>query len=210
MQKKLLDFADSLGLTLQEKQLEQLLAFAWCVWGKKDFLNLTSAHSFDEVITRHICDGLVAAHQLGQAGYTHANIADVGAGCGYIGFTLAVALPQARLTLVESLEKRCKFMNWAALQTNISNIQVKQARLGQGTHFGFDCVTERAMGTLPDIINICLDAVHEGGLFVAFQGENPQTAQAKPLQGHFLKDVAYSLPCDNKTRHLVLFRKNDA
>ena len=205
MPKSLLEFAAQIGLPLTTAQAEQLVAYARCVWEKKDFLNLTSAQTFEEVLSRHM-----AAKQVEKLGLAAAQLADVGAGCGYIGMSLAIALPQAKVTLVESLEKRCKFMNWAALQAAIPNVQVKQARLGQGTRFAFDLVTERAMGPLPDILPICLDAVAAGGIFMAFQGENPQMPEVIPANGQFIEDQAYQLPQDSRTRHLVLFRKNNA
>lgn len=210
MSKSLLKFAEQIGLSLSQTQAEKLIAYARCVWDKNNLLNLTSAATFEEVLSRHICDGLMAAARVQQMGLAQAQLADVGAGCGYIGMTMAIALPQAQVTLVESLEKRCKFMNWAALQTGIANVHIKQARLGQGTNFSFDLVTERAMGTLVDIIHICLDAVKVGGGFMAFQGENPQTVQIQVPQTKLIQDYSYQLPCDTKTRHLVLFRKENA
>ena len=210
MPKSLLEFAAQIGLSLTTAQAEQLVKYARCVWEKKDFLNLTSAQTFQEVLARHICDGLLAAKQVEKEGLATAQLADVGAGCGYIGMTLAIALPHAKVTLIESLEKRCKFMNWAALQDGIPNVHIQQTRLGQGTQFAFDLVTERAMGTLPDIIRICLEAVKAGGLFMAFQGENPQLVQLSPTEATLVEDVAYQLPQDSKTRHLILFRKNHA
>ena len=136
MPKSLLKYAAQLGLPLTLPQAEKLVAYAQCVWDKKNQLNLTSAQTFEEVLARHICDGLTAAARVHALGLTHAQLADVGAGCGYIGMTLAVALPHAQITLVESIEKRCKFMNWAAMQAAISNVYVKQARLGQGKSGG--------------------------------------------------------------------------
>ena len=207
MQKILSNFAAQLGLPLTPKQTQKLLAYAQCVWEKKDFLNLTSAQSFQEVLERHICDGLVAAAQLQTLCKELAapQLADAGAGCGYIGMTVAVALPSAHVMLIESLEKRCKFMNWAALTAGISNISVKNARLGQGTQFDFDVLTERAMGQLPDIFDICTRAVKPGGYFVAFQGVHPQAVAQAPL-----KQIPYSLPCDKNPRYLVIFRNNYA
>lgn len=210
MPKSLLKFAAQIGFTITPAQADKLVAYARCVWEKKGLLNLTSAPTFDEVLSRHICDGLIAAWQVDKLGLRAAQLADVGAGCGYIGLTMAVALPQAHVTLVESLEKRCKFINWAAMQTGICNISVKQVRLGQGTNFAFDLLTQRAMGPLPDIAAICLGAVRAGGIFLAFQGEHPQTALVNTSLGEYMQDVAYQLPCDNKTRHLVLFKKNHA
>ncbi len=203
MPQTLINFAQMLGLSLASAQAEKLVAYARCVWEKKDFLNLTSAQSFEEVLTRHICDGLVAYLQTYCKNVAAPQLADVGAGCGYIGMTVAVALPHTHVTLVESLEKRCKFMNWAALTAGIGNLTVKNTRLGQGTNFAFDALTERAMGQLPDIFDICMNAVKPGGYFMAFQGEHPQNAGQAPLT-----QIPYTLPCDKHPRYLVVFKKD--
>ena len=102
-------------------------------------------------------------------------------------------------------------MNWAALNANIKNAKIKNARLGQNAKWEFDFVTERAMGQLPDILGVCLAAVKPGGVFIAYQGEHPQTDQTDPAKyGASLAGVeAYGLPVrDDKKRHLVLFVKN--
>lgn len=205
MQQVLTDFAETLGLPLTPTQTQKLLAYAQCVWEKKDFLNLTSAQSFEEVLKRHLCDGLVAAAHIQTLckEIPAPQLADAGAGCGYIGLTVATALPRAHVTLIESLERRCKFMNWAALTAGISNVSVKNARLGQGTPFSFDALTERAMGQLPAVFDICTAAVKPGGYFVAFQGGTVQTvAQAPAAQ------IPYTLPCDKRPRYLVVFKKD--
>ncbi|MBR2082597.1 MAG: class I SAM-dependent methyltransferase [Elusimicrobiaceae bacterium] len=209
MLQKIRNFAAQLGLPLSLAQAGQLCTYAQCVWDKKDTLNLTSAADFNEVIERHIFDGLTAAWQIAQIckGNPPPQLADAGAGCGYIGMSVAAALPQAHVTLIESLERRCKFMNWAALTAGITNVRIKNTRLGQGTHFAFDVLTERAMGQLPDIFDICMDAVKPGGVFMAFQGEHPQTAH---VSSGVWKEQVYHLPCDNTPRYLVLFKKDDA
>ena len=209
----LTDFARQINLPLSEQQAQTLVRYAQCVWQKKDFLNLTSAASLDEILTRHICDGLQGAscvqHLAAQKKLANFSLIDAGSGAGYIGLTLAVALPNAHVTLVESIEKRCAFMNWAILQLGVKNVHVKNVRLGEKKELQADFVTERAMGQLPDILGICLRAVKPGGYFVAYQGEN-SPAKAVNAQKHaavFCSDVAYTLPADHKQRHLVLFEK---
>lgn len=214
MQKQLVDFAARLGLTLSSKQAEMLVQYAQLVWQKKDFLNLTSASGVEEIVSRHICDGLAAAAKINAMAHIKnmapLHIADAGAGAGYIGLTLAISLPQAEVTLIESIEKRCSFMNWVILNLGVKNAKVKNVRLGQGTKFAFDFLTERAMGQLPDILGACLSAVKPGGVFVAFQGEHPQTDVCNPASyGAVLLGVErYTLPCDEKKRHLALFEKH--
>ena len=206
-------FAKTLSLPLREEQLMQLSLYAQCVWSKKDSLNLTSVENLEEIFTRHLADGLVTAAKILQLFANNSSkkitIADVGSGAGYIGFTLAAALPQAQITCIESLEKRCAFMNWAALKTGISNLRVQKARLGQDTLAQFDVVTERAMGQLSDILTICMQVVKPGGFFIAYQGEHPQTQDVTlPIQTVLVGVERYSLPCqDNKKRHLALFAK---
>lgn len=215
MQNRLINFAQTLGLPLTNAQADTLVKYAELVLQKKNFLNLTGAADLREIVERHLCDGLVCAAKIkglaGAKGLSAFTAADMGAGAGFIGLTLAVALPQARVTLVESIEKRCAFMNWAALNAGIKNAAVKNARLGQNAAGKFDFVTERAMGQLPDILENCLSAVKAGGVFIAYQGERPQADQTDP--GKYSASLAevetYSLPVkDDKKRHLVLFIKN--
>ena len=215
MCKRLIDYAASLNLPLTEEQAQTLASYAKLVWAKKDFLNLTSASDLDEVLSRHICDGLAAAAKVNAlaraAGLENPLVADAGAGAGYIGLTVAAALPQARVTLIESIEKRCSFMNWAVLNTGLKNAKIKNARLGQGTQFAFDFLTERAMGQLPDILEACLGALKPGGVFIAFQGEHPQAQECDPAKysASLLEVERYTLPLlDGKKRHFALFRKN--
>lgn len=213
MQEQLIKFADTLGLALSPRQAQTLVDYAQLVWKKKDFLNLTSAGSLEEVLSRHICDGLTAAAKINAMahikGIARPQVADAGAGAGYIGLTVAIALEQADITLIESIEKRCSFMNWAILQLGLKNAKVKQVRLGQGTKFAVDFLTERAMGQLPDILAVCLHAVRPGGVFIAFQGEYPQTqgCDASACGAVLLGTERYTLPCDDKKRHLALFEK---
>ncbi len=215
MQNRLTDFAQSLGLPLTATQADTLLKYAQLVLQKKDFLNLTGAADLTEIVNRHLCDGLVCAAKI----YAMAKVkgletftaADAGAGAGFIGLTLAAALPQARVTLIESIEKRCAFMNWAALNAGIANANIKNARLGQNAKWEFDFVTERAMGQLPDILGVCLAAVKPGGVFIAYQGEHPQAQETEPAKygARLLAVERYTLPVDDgKKRHLALFAKN--
>ncbi len=210
----LTDFARQINLPLSEVQAQTLVQYAQLVWQKKDFLNLTSAADLREVLTRHICDGLQGASCVQQIAaqqkLANFSLIDAGSGAGYIGLTIAAALPGAQVTLVESIEKRCAFMNWAILQLGLKNVQVKNVRLGEKKDLQTDFVTERAMGQLPDILGICLSAVKPGGYFIAYQGENSQRAQVEPekYQAHFTQETVYTLPTDTRTRYLVCFTKD--
>ena len=217
MWQKLTDFAHQINLPLSPEQAKTLVRYGELVWQKKDFLNLTSAADLDEILARHICDGLQGAACVqavaAQKELARFSLLDAGSGAGYIGLTMAVALPQVHVTLVESLEKRCAFMNWVILQLGLKNAQVKKMRLGEQKELQADFVTERAMGQLNDILDICLGAVKPGGVFIAYQGENSSATQlpAEKYRAVLLRCEPYTLSADLKTRQLVLFGKdNDA
>ncbi len=214
MQLKLTDFAARQGLNLPSDAAERLSAYAQLVWQKKDFLNLTSVECLEEIITRHVCDGLAAAALFAQRaeGKGTFSVADMGSGAGYIGLSMAMALPQAHVSLVESLEKRCSFLNWAVLKLGLKNVSVRQMRLGQTPLPPFDFVTERAMGQLNDILPLVAPCVAPGGLFAAYQSQ-PDQAEAALLVRCGLKALpaqAYQLPGEQKERYLALFTRTDA
>lgn len=210
MQKKLLDFAAGLGLTLPEKSIDLLVRYADLVWEKKDTLNLTSVTDETEIITRHICDGLAGAAAINQlSGHGKLSVADVGTGAGYIGITLAIALPHMQVTLVESLQRRCLFLNWVLLKLGLTGVRVENIRLGQQNTGPFDVITERAMGQLSNILPWIAPSLKPGGTFIAYQStKEPLDTACAQTDLVYKEAVSYSLPAEEKERYLMVFRKN--
>ena len=211
MQKKLLDFAAQESLVLTERSVTLLLQYADLVWQKKDMLNLTSVADQSEIIMRHICDGLVAAAFINRkmTGKTDFSVADMGSGAGYIGLTVAIVLPQIKVSLVESLERRCSFLNWTSMKLELKNVAVVNARLGQQAVGTFEVVTERAMGKINDILPLVAPAVKLGGSFIAYQsskGEADAALSAK-MGMQVQPEVVYRLPDEKKERYLAVFNK---
>lgn len=211
MLKKLLNFAHSQGFLLTEQSANFLVQYADLVWQKKDQLNLTSVSDKNEILTRHICDGLVAAALMARYSEGRGNftLADMGSGAGYIGMTVALSLPHIQVTLVESLQRRCTFLNWALLKLGVRNVKVENIRLGQQAIGPFDAVLERAMGKLEDILPLLALAVKEGGVVAAYQSTPEQEDTNLPLQLHLLNQTpfTYQLPQEEKKRYVRIFVK---
>ena len=210
MQQKLTDFAKTLGLSLTPSQYEQLRAYADLVWQKKDQLNLTCVADKNEILTRHIADGFAVASIWNRhfAGQETGTVADMGSGAGYIGITLAIMCPHLRVSLIESLEKRCAFLNWVVLKLKLSNVDVRHMRLGQETAGFFDLVTERAMGPLSELLPLLASCVSEKGLVTAYQSQVGRLEE-KYLQSHGLQmllPLSYKLPEETKERYLMVFK----
>jgi len=186
-------------MNLTDEQKSKLDLYAGLVSEKKDLLNLTGAADKQEILDRHIADGLEGAKAiLSLADKEKITVADLGSGAGYIGITIAIALPAARVTLVESSERRCKFLNWVILKLDLKNVTVKQERAGERKlkeEEKYDFVTERAMGKIEDVLPLCLGYKKEKGFFIAYQS-------GVTLQGR--RTITYKLK-DGRERNLVVF-----
>jgi 16S rRNA (guanine527-N7)-methyltransferase len=120
----------------------------------------------------HVVDSLTGLEvpELRRAG----RIADVGAGAGFPGLVLAVALPRAQVDLVESVGRKCEFMRRAAGAAGIANARVLNLRseglAGGNGREAYDVVTARAVGRLSTLAELASPLLSEGGVLVAWKG----------------------------------------
>jgi 16S rRNA (guanine527-N7)-methyltransferase len=144
-------------------------------------------------------------------------IADVGAGAGFPGLVLAVALPQARVDLIESVARKCEFMRHAIAEAGIDNARVVHARseeqaAGEGRD-AYDAVAARAVGRLSTLAELASPLLHEDGVLVAWKGrrdpdEEAQLANAAEslaMRPERILDVGER--AGSKHRHLHVVRK---
>lgn len=210
------DFISALGLNLNQRQLEMLRDYCCLVWQKKNDLNLTSVFSKQEIWDRHITDGLFAAALIKKLAGDKKNytVADYGTGCGYIGISVKIALgEECNLALIETLNKRCMFMDWCLMKLGLTGIKVVNAHAStKGGHRGpFDFTLERAMGKLEDILPVCCTDLKSDGYFIAFQSEEQKPAGNEPegTKYFYQKDLScsYKLFGEDKVRYLAVFKK---
>lgn len=161
----------------------------------------------------HVADSLVALQlpEIQQA----QQIADLGAGGGFPGLALAVALPDAQVSLVESVGRKCEFMNRAAGLAQIGNAQAVHARAEEwDTGIGInDVVVARALAPLPAIAEYAAPLLREGGLMVAYKARRDPSEEAAGYRaaGELGLSPGSVLEVDPYPgageRHLHLFRK---
>lgn len=131
----------------------------------------TSVHRASQAVDVHIADSLAA---LAVEGLSSADrVVDLGSGAGLPGLALAVAMPNARLTLIESHARKCAFIRDTAESMALQNVRVIQSRVeewrdGLGEH---DCVCARAVASLPVLIEYAAPLLRRGGTLVAWKGE---------------------------------------
>ncbi|MCW2993560.1 MAG: rRNA ((527)-N(7))-methyltransferase RsmG [Conexibacter sp.] len=140
--------------------------------------SITTVRDPERGVDLHISDALagLSVRALREA----EAIADLGSGGGFPGLALAVALPHARVTLVESVGKKCKFLQRAADAAGLPNVDIVNARAEAwvGGLNSQDVVTARALGPLNVIVEYAAPLLKDGGSFVAWKGKRDPSAEA--------------------------------
>jgi 16S rRNA (guanine527-N7)-methyltransferase len=132
--------------------------------------SITSIRDSERGVDVHVADSLVALEIDAVRDAT--NLADLGSGGGFPGLVLAIALPEARVALVESVGRKCAFLERAADALGLPNATVVNARAeswpeGLGVH---DVVTARALAPLGVLVEYAAPLLGEGGSLVAWKG----------------------------------------
>jgi len=145
-------------------------------------------------------------------------IADIGSGAGFPGLVLAVALPDARVDLIESVGRKCNFMRHAIETAGIENARVVNARSedlagGEGRE-AYAAATARAVGRLSTLAELASPLLEDGGVFVAWKGkrdpeEEAQLDRAAPQLAMRPEEIRHVGPyAGSEHRHLHLLRKS--
>jgi 16S rRNA (guanine527-N7)-methyltransferase len=173
----------------------------------------TSVRRLDEAAETHVADSLVAL-ELDPVRAAR-RIADLGSGAGFPGLALAVALPHARVALVESAARKSAFLERAIAASGLPNAEAVHARAeawpeGVEAH---DLVTARALAALPVVVEYAAPLLALGGALVAWRGRRDPGAEAAAARaaaevGLEPVEVRHVDPYPGaRDRHLHVFRK---
>lgn len=190
------------GVELTTQQLARLDLFRAELLEKNSRFNLVSENDAAHIWHRHILDALVAVPLLRRLVRAGGAVADAGAGAGFPGIPLAVAMEDLQFDLWDSNLKRQTFLTWAVSRLGLRNVRAFHRRIGQSGPLeagNYDAVIERAMGKLDNILPQCLNMVGSGGVFLAWQ--------SSPPEGGAEEIFSYRLPHEEKDRFIAVFRK---
>lgn len=197
---------------LTEAQAETLYKYMEKVLDRNRFINLTAVREPEEFLARHYIDSLDA---LRLPEYQKADtIIDVGTGGGFPGIPLALASPEKRFVLMDSLRKRLRVIREFADDLEIGNVEMVHGRaedLGRNPAHRerYDLAVSRAVADLPVLCEYCLPLVKPGGFFLAYkgpEGEGECRRAAKAIQalgGRFLRVEAGTAPGMGHTLCLI-------
>lgn len=162
--------AQQLGITLTPAQAASLLKLLddLAHWNRTH--NLTAIIKRDDMITRHLLDSLSVHAEL--AGQT---VADVGTGAGFPGLPLAVVNPQRQFTLIDSNNKKVRFVAHAVRELGLANVATVHARAeAMEPAAPFDTVIARAFAPLPEMLEKIAPLAGSRTRVLAMKGKPPE------------------------------------
>lgn len=197
--------ARTLGLALDEGQLHRLADFARLLQRWNRVHNLTSIRG-EDLLTHHLLDSLAMLPHCTRLAGESFRALDVGSGGGLPGIVLAVALPAARFTLAEAVQKKCAFLTQAALELGLSNVEVWHGRAEKLRAPAFDIITCRALASLAQFATWTRHVLKPAGRWLALKGRVPDQELAQLPTDIRAQVFELRVPGLDEQRHLVEMR----
>lgn len=205
-----------LGLDITKKQEDQFLKYYEILVETNKVMNLTAITELDEVIVKHFIDSLLIVKSIDMNQCN--NLIDVGTGAGFPGIPIKIMFPNINVTLLDSLNKRLKFLNNVIEELKLSNIDTVHGRaedLGHNSNYReqFDLCVSRAVANLSTLSEYCIPFVKINGKFVSYKSsvsseEIMESEKAiKVLGGKIISKDILELPCSDMKRTLVVINK---
>ena len=206
----------ALGISLTEKQIKQFLRYYELLTEKNKVMNLTAITEFDDVFKKHFTDSLSLVKAFDFSGSF--SVLDVGTGAGFPGLTIKIAFPELTVTLLDSLNKRIRFLDEVISSLGLSGVKTIHGRAedlarSEELREKFDLCVSRAVANLSTLSEYCLPFVRTGGVFISYKSEKAAEELASAdhaitlLGGNIEKKVDFMLPDSNVYRNLVVVRK---
>lgn len=158
------------GIQLSDDQIKQFEKYMRLLveWNEK--MNLTAITQEEEVWEKHFYDSIMPFTKM-----KFETMCDIGSGAGFPGIPVKIAYPHVKMTLVEPLQKRCRFLNEVKTQLGLENLEILNIRaeeLAKEKRECFDVVSARAVAKLSILLELCVPLVKMNQTMVALKGKN--------------------------------------
>lgn len=207
-----------IGLELTEQQYRQFLQYYEILIEKNKVMNLTGITDFEEVIHKHFVDSVINFEKMVDK-KKNMRLIDMGTGAGFPGIPIKIVYPSVNVVLLDSLNKRVKFLQEVIEMLELENITAIHSRAedaGRNVEYReqFDCCVSRAVANLATLSEYCLPFVKTGGYFVAYKAggveeELEKSKRAIGLLGAVVEEEKkFLLPGTDISRTMIYIKKN--
>ena len=207
-------YLNVLKIELEEKQIKQLYEYMNLLieWNKN--INLTAIVEPKEIILKHFVDSLTISKYITK----NSNLIDIGTGAGFPGIPLKILRNDIDITLVDSLNKRIKFLEEVIEKINLNNIKAVHGRaeeIGKNTNYRetFDYATSRAVANIATLSEYLIPLIKKNGKCIYMKGPDLEEELEKGkkaisvLGGNLEIKEEFELPYSDIKRTIIIIEK---
>lgn len=211
--------AASIGVELNDTQVAQFIKYYDILVEWNSFMNLTGITEYEEVVQKHFIDSLALCKAIDVNQIS--NLIDIGTGAGFPGIPLKIAYPHLKVTLLDSLQKRIKFLNEVVMQLGLSDVETIHGRAEDFAkpsmkRESYDICVSRAVANLSSLSEYCLPYVNLEGYFIPYKSGKVDEELEESRKAVFLlggkieEEVKFNLPDSDISRSLIKIKKVSA
>lgn len=207
-----------LDIELTDYQKQQFYRYYEMLVEWNKVMNLTGITEYDEVNEKHFVDSLSVNKAVDMKSVN--SLIDIGTGAGFPGIPLKIVYPHLRVVLLDSLQKRIKFLDAVIEELGLENIETLHGRAEDYAkkveyREQFDIAVSRAVANLSTLSEYCAPYVNVGGIFISYKsGEADEEIKNSEkaisiLGGEIESIIKFQLPGTEIGRSFVKIRKKE-
>lgn len=207
------------NIELTNQQIEQFQSYYEMLVETNKVMNLTTITELEEVITKHFLDSLALAEIYPEIRREKLYVLDLGTGAGFPGVPLKIAFPKLDIVLMDSLNKRIRFLQSVIDTLDLCDITAVHGRAEEAAKNAayrehFDLCVSRAVANLAVLAEYCIPFVKIGGRFIPYKsGEIEEEAEmgkkaVSTMGGRITEIKKLVLPDSDISRSFVMIDKN--
>lgn len=166
-----------LNIQFTDKQIEQFMKYYDLLIEKNKVMNLTAITDLNEVMTKHFLDSVLISNVLDMSDFY--TLVDVGTGAGFPGIPIKILFPHLKVTLIDSLNKRLKFLDDVISELELDGIETVHGRaedLGNNDLYRekYDLCVSRAVANLSTLSEYCIPFIKKDGVFASYKASDSE------------------------------------
>lgn len=211
---KIINTGKSINVEISLEQAEKFYKYMELLLEWNEKINLTAITEPNDIILKHFIDSVTIEKYLNK----EAKLIDIGTGAGFPGIPLSILREDLKITLMDSLNKRIKFLDEVVLKNQLLNVDTVHSRaeeLARNKDFRekYDVATSRAVASLNVLLEYMIPFIKVGGYCICMKGSNideeinNSEKALKILQCEIIKIEKFELPGSDYGRNIIIIKK---